>query len=114
MLTTILHLNLVIQIDDNKLLSIQQLQVVFSGSIIFNNVMMVRYVDNSIEGYHASLARVASLLIEAVGVKETTLSFHVDLKCQSVLLGFLLEYWETVLFYFITMLKISIFILVDT
>jgi hypothetical protein len=96
------------QIDDNNLLSIQQLQVVFSGSIIFNNVMMVRYVDNSIEGYHASL------LIEAVGVKETTLSLHVDLKCQSLLLGFLLEYWETVLFYFITMLKISIFILVNT
>jgi hypothetical protein len=30
------------------------------------------------------------------------------------LLGFLLEFWETVLFYFITMLKISIFIFVDT
>lgn len=114
MLTTILHLNLVMLIDDNKLISIQQLQVVFTGSIIFNNVMMVKYVDNSIEGYPASLARVASMLIDAVGVKETTLSFHVDLKCQSVLLGFLLEYWETVLFYFIPMLKISIFILVDT
>lgn len=103
MLTTIPHLHLVMQIDDNKLISIQQLQVVFTGSIIFNNVMMVKYVDISIEGYLASLARVASMLIDAVGVKETTLSFHVDQKCHSLLLGFLYLHIGR-MFYFILLL----------
>jgi hypothetical protein len=80
----------------------------------FNGGTTEGVVDNSIEGYSASLARVASMLIDAVGVKETTLSFHVDQKCHSVLLDFLVAYWETVLFYLITMFKMCTFIFVDT
>lgn len=65
--------------------------------------MMVKHVDISIEGYLSSLSRVASMLIDTVGVKETTLSFHVDYKCHSLLIAFLYMHIER-LFYFILLL----------